>query len=140
MICKKENIIKIICEYKNDIEILFSDNRLTSWQIKSTGRNTVSTKKVYESIQLFNLLGDSDRYSEFILVSNRNFAELNMQLLVPYARDQIPDLKSKVQKKFDGKLLTNHHVRRFRDNMGRTKMVTVIVLMIRSAAETMALQ
>ena len=85
MICKKENIIKIICEYKNDIEILFSDNRLTSWQIKSTGRNTVSTKKVYESIQLFNLLGDSDRYSEFILVSNRNFAELNMQLLVPYA-------------------------------------------------------
>jgi hypothetical protein len=83
MICNKsENITKMICEYKNDIEIMFG-NELTSWQIKSTTGNSVRAKEVYSSIRLFNFLKDTHNYSRFVLVSNRNFTRLDMKPLEP---------------------------------------------------------
>jgi Cap4-like dsDNA endonuclease family protein len=106
MICKQQKINKIICEYKNDIEV-FEDKKLTSWQIKSTTRNTLETKKVYESINLFYLLNNADNYSKFIIVSNRNFTGLNMQMLAYYDMDNFPDLKSKIQREFGGELGNN---------------------------------
>ena len=61
MLCKSENISRIICEYKNDIEILLGDE-LTTWQIKSTTANSVPPKAVYASIELFNFLNEADEY------------------------------------------------------------------------------
>jgi Cap4 dsDNA endonuclease len=104
MIGKKQDIIKIICEYKNDIEIISCDHRLSSWQIKSTKGNTLPTMEVYESVKLFNRINDTAEYSEFILACNRNFTNMDMQMLVIYKLEDFPDLKSKIQKKFDGRL------------------------------------
>jgi Cap4 dsDNA endonuclease len=73
MICKKGKISKIICEYRNDIEIVV-DQKLASWQIKLTSSNKVKFEKVYDSIKLFNHL-NTTKYSQFVLVSNRNFAD-----------------------------------------------------------------
>jgi Cap4 dsDNA endonuclease len=107
MICNKsENITKMICEYKNDIEIMFG-NELTSWQIKSTTGNSVRPEEVYSSIRLFNFLKDTDKYSRFVLVSNRNFTRHDMKPLACYGLDHFLDLKSKIQRKFDGKLEEN---------------------------------
>lgn len=107
MICNKlENITKMICEYKNDIEIMLG-NELTSWQIKSTTGNSVRSEEVYDSIRLFNFLKDADRYSMFVLVSNRNFTRFDMSPLAYHKLDGFPDLKSKIQRKFDGKLEEN---------------------------------
>jgi hypothetical protein len=103
MICKSENITKMICEYRNDIEILVS-NKLTSWQIKSTTANSVRPKEVYDSIRLFNFLNNTDEYSRFVLVSNRNFTKLNMEPLAYYELDDFQDVKSKIERKFNGKL------------------------------------
>ena len=103
MICKSENITKMICEYRNDIEILVG-NELTSWQIKSTTANSVRPKEVYDSIRLFNFLNNTDEYSRFVLVSNRNFTRLNMEPLAYYELDDFQDFKSKIERKFNGKL------------------------------------
>jgi hypothetical protein len=96
----------MICEYKNDIEIMFG-NELTSWQIKSTTGNSVRPEEVYSSIRLFNFLKDTDKYSRFVLVSNRNFTRHDMKPLACYGLDHFLDLKSKIQRKFDGKLEEN---------------------------------
>jgi hypothetical protein len=56
MICGKENISKIICEFRNDIEVIFDNQKLRSYQIKFTSDNSLRLEKVYNSIDLFNLL------------------------------------------------------------------------------------
>lgn len=104
MICKSENITKMICEFRNDIETLYG-NELKSWQIKSTTRNSVRVDEVYDSVKLFNFLNITYEYSQLVLVSNRNFTSFNMQPLAYY--NIFPDLKSKIQQKFDGKLDEN---------------------------------
>jgi hypothetical protein len=67
----------------------------------------VATKKVFDSVMLFNKINNTDKYAEFILVSNRNFTSFNMAMLVPYSIDDLKDVKSKIQRKLDGKLEEN---------------------------------
>ena len=100
MIRKSENIAKLVCEYKNDIEVVL-DNKLTSWQIKSTTANSLGTKEIYHSVQLFEFLNATNEYSQFIIVSNRNFTKsrTNMKSLIYYELNNFPDLKSNIQEK-----------------------------------------
>lgn len=98
MVCKSENITKLVCEYKNDIEVVL-DDQLTSWQIKSTTANSLGTKEIYHSVRLFEFLNSTNEYSQFIIVSNRNFTmtRTDMKSLIYYESDEFPDLKSKIQ-------------------------------------------
>ncbi|MFZ0512387.1 MAG: hypothetical protein WAM14_12330 [Candidatus Nitrosopolaris sp.] len=95
------------CEYQNDIEVLSDVEGLSSWQIKSTTKNSPRPEDIYDSIRLFSSLNITGAYSQFVLVSNKNFAGFNMGRLTRYPLNEFQDLKSKIQKKFDGKLEDN---------------------------------
>ena len=51
MLCGKDNISKVVCEFKNDIEVHFENLPPTSFQIKSTTRNSVKPEEVYDSVK-----------------------------------------------------------------------------------------
>ncbi len=56
MYCNIEKISRIICEYRNDIEILHEEYGLTSWQIKTAGSSKLSKKEILDSLSLFKAL------------------------------------------------------------------------------------
>ncbi len=94
MVCKSENITKLVCEYKNDIEVVLDHQLIFHWQIKSTTANSLGTKEIYHSVRLFEFLNSTNEYSQFIIVSNRNFTmtRTDMKSLIYYESDEFPDL------------------------------------------------
>jgi Cap4 dsDNA endonuclease len=112
MICRSECITKIICEYRNDIEIQIG-NELTSWQIKYTTSNSVEPRVVFDSIKLFECLDKTYEFSRFVLVSNRNFTKHNMDYMAYYDLAKFQDLKSKIEREFN-KTLTETFLTKLR--------------------------
>ena len=102
LICGKEEISEIICEYRNDIEVKRNNKALESYQIKSTTKNTLNIEEVESALNLFNILNRVDNYSQFVVVTNRNPSNFNLQVLSTYTLEEIPGLNERILKR------TNH--------------------------------
>ncbi|HXS60155.1 MAG TPA: dsDNA nuclease domain-containing protein, partial [Candidatus Sulfopaludibacter sp.] len=74
MYCKKVELLRIICEYKNDIETENINHDLWSWQIKSTNLTKLSKEEILKSLDLFYELNRNNNYSRFILVCNKDIS------------------------------------------------------------------
>ena len=104
MICKNhENISEIICEYADDIDVIQSSN-LYSYQIKYTSEPSLRLEKVYESIELFKALERLDKYSRYILATNKHIPQSKLEMSNLHSISEFPDLESQIVNKFRGEL------------------------------------
>ncbi|WP_148686774.1 dsDNA nuclease domain-containing protein [Candidatus Nitrosocosmicus hydrocola] len=94
MYCDTERITKIICEYKNDIEIEMEEIGLCSWQVKKTDAPKLPKNEIIESIKLFHHINKTGNYSRFILTSNKDLANTNLPRVdlrqISYLREKFP--------------------------------------------------
>lgn len=111
MYCRKENILKIICEYKNDIEVVYVKEGIWSWQIKRTDDSKLSKQEILKSIELFNSISTSDTYSNFVLFCNKDLVYTKLKKLELYTlkdlENEFPDFSNILQgKNFDQNFLS----------------------------------
>jgi len=102
MYCDVERFAKIICEYKNDIEIEMEDSELCSWQVKKTTSPKLSKKEIFESIELFHQINETGNYSRFILTCNKDLANTDLNRVelrsFSYLRNQFSEFDKMLQK------------------------------------------
>ncbi len=84
MYCKKVELLRIICEYENDIETENINHDLWSWQIKSTNLTKLSKEEMLKSLDLFYELNRNNNYSRFILVCNKDISSTSMERIRYY--------------------------------------------------------
>lgn len=102
MYCNTEKIARIICEYKNDIEIEMEDFGLCSWQVKKTDLPKLSKKEIFESIELFSQINETGNYSRFVLTCNKDLANTHLDRIdwrpFSYLRNRYPSFERMLQK------------------------------------------
>ena len=81
MYCNIDKISRIICEYRNDIEILHEEYGLSSWQIKTAGSAKLSKKEIIDSLNLFKALNKKKEYSRFVLLCDNQFIHTSLEPL-----------------------------------------------------------
>lgn len=89
MYCNVEKIIQIVCEYKNDIEIMFEELGLCSCQIKKTDSPNLSKREILDSIKLFEQINKSDKYMRLILFCNKDLANTQLNRLELYSMSDL---------------------------------------------------
>jgi hypothetical protein len=107
MYCKKVELLRIICEYKNDIETENINHDLWSWQIKSTNLTKLSKEEILKSLDLFYELNRNNNYSRFILVCNKDISSTSMERIIYYS---VFEMDQKLQTLIQGKFIDKDFV------------------------------
>lgn len=95
MYCNTEKFAKIICEYRNDIEIEVEDRGIYSWQVKRTDSSKLPKKEIFDSIELFHEINNMGTYSGFVLLCNKDLANTSLDRVdlksFSYLREKFPN-------------------------------------------------